>query len=567
MTVGARWDSDEVFARAAEVPTTNPVTYFGATGDGVTDDSQAFRDANDAAHDSGQGGIATVPAGNYRVKNVQLYNHVTLLGSTGAVLLDADPTSALAMVSAHSTGTTGTITTGSTTLTVASATNIEVGSNIMIQGAAGASTQQYTVLAGGGIDASTATVVTTSTLSTDWPTSGYLICGTEILHYTGRSSASFTGCTRGQFGTTAAIHAGGATISMTKRQFSEVTAVSGTTITILDPAPLGVTSATVSIGGLDAHILGLTMSGLATRYGTDGPNPFPINLALARRSSVQRCTIYDTDHGAIGLSGGTSQCRIAHNTLYDQGRPAAFLGAGIWIFSNCRGNRVVDNTFAGDSHGGIFIDDRSTTAQETDGPCVDNIVANNTFDFKPNIYTPSSIVISGSHRNVINGNTFRNIVGTAINFIRSNQGPVEVQSANNVVTGNVIDNCGTGVALTGNDNVVSQNTITNCTYPILDTSATYGGSGNITGPNTGWVGAVLVPQPRHVYADAALTPSLAYRYHAWSPTASRSIAAPVGTAVAGQAITFDITNAGASAITPTWNAIYKPSTPLTLAAP
>lgn len=556
MTTGGRWDSDNTFALASEVPVTNPVTYFGATGDGSTDDTLAFNDASMAAYDSGQGGIVTVPAGNYMIKGVLLQHHTTLVGSTGAVLLDADPTSATNMVGPQNATTTGTITTGSATLTVASTLNIEVGSPVHIRCAGGISTQQFTTLATGGIDASVTTVTAAATLS-GWPSSGYLICGSEIIQYAAKSSTSFTSCTRGKFGTTAATHAGGATIGMAMRHNTYVTAVSGVTLTLADVAPLGVTSATVDGGGLDVHIIGLEMNGLATRYGTDGPNCFPVNLSLARRCSVQRCNIHDTDHGAINMAAGSAQNLIANNLVYDSARPADFLGAGIWIFSSSKGNRIVNNTISGDTNIGIYVDDRTNTGTDYDGPNIGNIIANNTIDLKDNVYNGVGIAHSGSHQSVITGNTIRNATSHCITIYTSPQSSIPTSANNNVVTGNTLDNSDIGIAVVGDDNIVCNNTITNCTTPVV-----YGsGTGNIVSNNTGWEGSVLAPQPRNVYADTDLTPSLAYRYHAWSPTVSRTIAAPTGTAAVGQEITFDITNAGGSAVTPTWNAIYRLSRP------
>jgi hypothetical protein len=49
------------------------------------------------------------------------------------------------------------------------------------------------------------TITVTST--TNFPTSGVITIENEKINYTGITSVTFTGCTRGQYGTTAASHA------------------------------------------------------------------------------------------------------------------------------------------------------------------------------------------------------------------------------------------------------------------------------------------------------------------------------------------------------------------------
>ena len=56
------------------------VTDFGAKGDGVTDDTQAFKDALKAAGDAG-GGVVFAPTGDYLIKgNLGFPPQVTLEG-------------------------------------------------------------------------------------------------------------------------------------------------------------------------------------------------------------------------------------------------------------------------------------------------------------------------------------------------------------------------------------------------------------------------------------------------------------------------------------------------------
>ena len=64
---------------------------------------------------------------------------------------------------------------------------------------------------GSGITASDTSVTVDS--SANFETAGYLLIGSEIIQYTGKTSTTFTGLTRGLFGTTATTHADDATVT------------------------------------------------------------------------------------------------------------------------------------------------------------------------------------------------------------------------------------------------------------------------------------------------------------------------------------------------------------------
>jgi len=77
----------------------------------------------------------------------------------------------------------------------------------------GEDTGAVTTTLNGAIDASTTTIVLTS--ATQFPNTGtnFVLIGTEMIQYTGISSNTLTGVTRGARGTTAASHSDGATIT------------------------------------------------------------------------------------------------------------------------------------------------------------------------------------------------------------------------------------------------------------------------------------------------------------------------------------------------------------------
>ncbi len=70
-----------IFSRARE-----NVRAFGATGDGTTKDTAAFQKAIDACA-AANGGVVTVPAGNYLIGSIELRSYTTLRLEKGANLL------------------------------------------------------------------------------------------------------------------------------------------------------------------------------------------------------------------------------------------------------------------------------------------------------------------------------------------------------------------------------------------------------------------------------------------------------------------------------------------------
>lgn len=62
------------------------------------------------------------------------------------------------------------------------------------------------------VNNSVTTVATPANGTTAFPSSGQIRIESEIISYTGKTTSSFTGCTRGAFGTTAASHSAGVAI-------------------------------------------------------------------------------------------------------------------------------------------------------------------------------------------------------------------------------------------------------------------------------------------------------------------------------------------------------------------
>jgi len=72
-------------------------------------------------------------------------------------------------------------------------------------------TESYTTTAAEAIDSSETSIDITDASS--FPSSGRFLVGSEVITYTGKSSNTLTGCTRGAFNTTAAAHDNGSTVT------------------------------------------------------------------------------------------------------------------------------------------------------------------------------------------------------------------------------------------------------------------------------------------------------------------------------------------------------------------
>ena len=365
---------------------------------------QTNRDALQAANDDARaagGGTVLIPPGTYQVKGVIQDSHVTFRGQD-AVLSHPDGHSGH-MIEARRFTTTGSTTAGSFTLTVADATDIEVGTVVAITGARGMSDRQNTLLA----SAITAGQTTGITLAdpASFPMSGHMTIGAEIIGYTGISSGVLTGVTRGMYGTAAAAH--GTTgpvdaIGVSAHHIAQVVTVTGSTVTLDRPAAFAVTGAPVEFsivnpGVYDLHFEGNRQTGAQVHYpviwATVG-NGRGDGISARRAQSTVFLGL-----GAIGNKFGT--------VTADDCLLAVGVGAAFWMFQSCRGNRLADMRIVGNAFIGVYIDDRTTVASPYDGPGEDNHVGRLMIDVPrdtpPNTWVENTIgvLVSGGHRNTL----------------------------------------------------------------------------------------------------------------------------------------------------------------------
>ena len=368
----------------------------------------AFNAAFAAAEAAGGGNVTAAP-GVYAGKGIVIGSHV-LADMPGVTIISPDG-QAPNPVATLITTTTGDVT--SNTLTVADTSRIEIGTLLAIHEAGPEHDVQATVLTAA-IDASQTTGITLTTL-TGFPTIGVLRIGTELIRYTGRSGGLLSGVTRGYLGTTAASHTTAEWIRLSRHHYAVVTAISGNVVTLDEPVNLAVVGATVSVGSRNVKITNLTVNGNAPSGGASA-SVYNISAQLCIDSEFDILTCLNADQGGFTLTKGARNNVVRSIRLHDCGIPTISKGAAFWMYQGCRNNRVEGITITGRAWVGIYLDDRTTTADGWDRSNTDNVIVGINIDVdRVSSGYPSSINLVGAKRNVIANGTLRgSIVGISI---------------------------------------------------------------------------------------------------------------------------------------------------------
>lgn len=265
--------------------------------------------------------------------------------------------------------TTGSISSGSNSLTVASATGAEVGSMVSVLGANGPEIKQFTTInQAGGIGAGDTSFTVTSTSGWSTTITNYLEIGSEILSCSGGTGTTFTGCARGLFGTTAASHANGVTVNAVGNFFSRITTVSGTTLTLMDNAAATVTSAKVGIGTQDISLEGSLTIDAQSNGSTDRGLDGVVFTGATRCNIASSVKFQNIDDYGVALVYGSRYNYVDgvyQNNSTDQ------LAADVLIFGNSSYNtvRTVSHNVGTKA---LAIDDRSNSYNVGDGPSNNN---------------------------------------------------------------------------------------------------------------------------------------------------------------------------------------------------
>jgi hypothetical protein len=257
--------------------------------------------------------------------------------------------------------TTAALTVGSADIVVADVSNIRLGCALGVMGLSGTSQHQKAVLSGN-ITSSVTTIPVASTTGFDAAdySNGVVLIGSEYVSYTGLTATTFTGCTRGAFGTIAASHTSGDAIYMTLYEAARVEAIIGTTVTVDVVSAVSLTGVTVLIGAHGVSILG---EGVFDGRRGDDPNPSkPLlgaiyaaltgNLHIGSGFTFGRWTT-----GGI-VCQGTIGTLLEPCVYFDNIRPVNGTGQDVFLFGPNR-----DGIFATRSHFdtrvAMFLDDRS----------------------------------------------------------------------------------------------------------------------------------------------------------------------------------------------------------------
>lgn len=268
---------------------------------------------------------------------------------------------------------TGSTIAASNSVTVSSATGACVGCLIGVIGANGGHANQFTTVS---LDPSTTNPVDVQVASTaGWdPTTNYILIGTEILKCVSTATAPirFTSCARGYGGTTNAAHTAGVTVNAVAFFISEITAISGTTITTVDNAVKTVSGADVAYGVRDIRFEGVgIIDGQQVRANADRQLS-GIDFHLVNHGYIGQWLLRNLDHNGFTFSASRYNY-VAGVTFEGNGKPAVNIGQDIDCFEQCQQNMIA-STAHRDTDNALLIDDRSSGFTVYSGPSNNNTV-------------------------------------------------------------------------------------------------------------------------------------------------------------------------------------------------
>lgn len=353
---------------------------------------------NDYLYSTNGGGTIQLPAGTFLMKGVFLDSNIKIQMNEATVLEHPDSYD-VHTFETRRYQTSGEISKDSFTLTVSSATNFKVGSLVAIRGAGGLSSVQSTKL----VNAISNTDTTNLQLeiTTGFSPSNTLVVDDEIIKYTSiAGDGTLGGVVRGALGTTATSHAINAPIGIAMRLVTEIIAISGNTITVLDSAKTSVSSANVFCGSQKVKVIGGAFKGEVQKE-VIGWRWAPVAMKLHRFGELD----YYAENCEAVFYAETSSDNKFNVRGKDIGK-ATYLGVTIgacgWLFQQCHRNEV-NAKLIGDCWAGIYLDNRTSLGTEYDGACDENygVVTCKYSNYQPSLTTTALLIIGG------NGNQFK----------------------------------------------------------------------------------------------------------------------------------------------------------------
>ncbi|PTK77190.1 hypothetical protein BUZ27_06355 [Staphylococcus haemolyticus] len=377
----------------------NPAKYGFSESASWQTNKDALQRANDELALKG-GGLIAIDSGIYNVKGVQLDSNVQI-DLKDATLKHPDGTSPSLLTSKVFNTTISSITSGNN-VTIEGLPENAKECVIAIEAVGGTSNTQQTTLSSS-ITLDTISIPISNS-DTKFPANGVLRVGDELIKYSSIANNTVTVSERGAFGTVATSHESGEVIGLANVHYTEITEVSGNTVTLKDPITLNVSNVQCWVGSKNIKITGGTIDG--NKYnGGYSSSVYGLSLPHVRFSHISNTLFKNCDQGAIILSKGAkdnivTDCKFKDNGIYT--KTSGNKGASIWLFQGCKFNKITNCTFFGSAWVAFYIDDRTSVADIFDKANTDNYISNITIDFdnKPNAYN-LGFVITGSSRNLV----------------------------------------------------------------------------------------------------------------------------------------------------------------------
>tara|TARA_R110000850_G_scaffold219874_1_gene345303 strand:+ start:67 stop:2469 length:2403 start_codon:yes stop_codon:yes gene_type:complete len=357
----------------------------------------AIQAANDYLASVG-GGTVTIDPGVYEVKGIIQDSRVVF--SIPGVILKSPDGLAPSVISTRITDLICSSTAGSGDFVVTGdLSGVEVGVRVAVRYAGGMLDSQKTTL--------TSTVSGTDTLigltdATGLPDSGVLRIGNELISYSALSGDSVTVSERGAFGTTAASHDAGAAIGFAKRLYGTVMAVNGSTVTLDRESDLSFSGGQFSHGTIGQGLLGLPVIDV-NKVNTGAPSSVHGYVGQLCSLGTYDFKVYRGDVGGVFFAKGAAYNYCRRLYMHDCGIiDGGGRGSALWLFASCENNHFDFVEVTGDAWVGVYLDDRTTTASDWDGPNNNNTFVQTNINVTRSGSAPLNIV-SGRHNRFLGG--------------------------------------------------------------------------------------------------------------------------------------------------------------------
>lgn len=396
--------------------------------------------------------------GVYVASGITLESGITL-DAPGVTLIHPNGADSTHILNTKLSQTTGTIAAGDNLLTVTSAVGVEVGSVVGIRAAGGASVYQY-----GGLVNSINSAATSLVLDDvfGFNSAGFLIIDSEVIQYSGLSGNTFTGLTRGLFGTLATGHQAGAVVALALVHYATVVAINGNVLTLDTPAVFGVTGSRVLWGAKDITVKGLTIDGnKPAQQGAQKPHGAMVQFSRGVR--FENCIFKNCAHAGLFDYQGSYDVSLNNCQFENNGYADEQAGADVWAFGGASVD-VSNSHFTG-GYIGVALDDRTTNSNEHDAQVFNSHIANN------NIDAVVGIVVNGVRDSSLIGNRITAPQGVVI--YGSKQGTVALPVDNITVDGNTFVNGDPAIEVSTHTThivIFPNNVYENCIRQIVDTS-------------------------------------------------------------------------------------------------